>query len=61
MDISTGAFYKWRAKYGDMDIFMIEPKRGSRVWHPLDVVYNNDRPNMTLGVFTPKQKLAMAV
>ena len=70
MSISTATFYKWRAKYGGMEVSMMssmkeleEENRRLKVqefatrwmWS-----YNNDRPNMALGGFTPKQKLAMA-
>ena len=44
LGISTATFYKWRDKYGGMDMWS----------------YNHDRPNMALGGFTPKQRLAMA-
>jgi len=37
-----------------------ELRRGIGSVHPVDVVLNNDRPNMALGGFTPRQELAMA-
>jgi putative transposase len=77
LGISTATFYKWRAKYGGMDVSMMsrmkeleEENRRLKKMSSLEEVqefatrwmwsYNNHRPNMALGGFTPKQKLAMA-
>ena len=46
--------YEWLSQYYWQDLDEVRDFATQWVWH-----YNHDRPNMALGGFTPKQRLAM--
>jgi putative transposase len=47
--------YEWLSQYYWQDLDEVRDFATQWVWH-----YNHDRPNMALGGYTPKQRLAMA-
>jgi putative transposase len=47
--------YEWLSQYYWQDLDEVRDFATKWIWH-----YNHDRPNMALGGFTPKQRLAMA-
>jgi len=47
--------YEWLSQYYWKDLDEVRDFATQWVWH-----YNHERPNMALGGFTPKQRLAMA-
>jgi putative transposase len=47
--------YEWLSQYYWQDLDEVGGFATQWMWH-----YNHDRPNMALGGFTPKQRLAMA-
>ncbi len=47
--------YEWLSQYYWYDLAGVQDFATKWVWS-----YNHDRPNMALGGFTPKQRLAMA-
>ena len=47
--------YEWLSQYYWQDLDEVRDFATQWMWH-----YNHDRPNMALGGFTPKQRLAMA-
>ena len=47
--------YEWLSQYYWQDLDEVRDFANKWIWH-----YNHDRPNMALGGFTPKQRLAMA-
>ena len=47
--------YEWLSQYYWSSLEQVQEFATRWMWS-----YNNDRPNMALGGFTPKQKLAMA-
>ena len=47
--------YEWLSQYYWTDLDEVRDFATKWMWH-----YNHDRPNMALGGFTPKQRLAMA-
>jgi hypothetical protein len=51
---STGR-YKWLSQYYWHEMAEVQDFATKWMWS-----YNHDRPNMALGGFTPKQRLAMA-
>jgi putative transposase len=47
--------YEWLSQYLWQDLAQVQDFATQWMWS-----YNHDRPNMALGGFTPKQRLAMA-
>ena len=47
--------YEWLSQYYGHDLAEVQDFATKWMWS-----YNHDRPNMALGGFTPKQRLAMA-
>jgi len=47
--------YEWLSQYYWRDLAEVQDFATKWMWS-----YNHDRPNMALGGFTPKQRLAMA-
>ncbi|WP_258011631.1 integrase core domain-containing protein, partial [Burkholderia thailandensis] len=52
---STSQFLEWLPPYHWDDLDHVQRFATDWMW-----TYNHDRPNMALGGFTPKQRLAMA-